>query len=323
MKEITYIRAINEALAEELERDEKVFILGEDVQSGTFGATARLVQKFGPDRIMDTPISETAIAGAAVGSAMTGYRPIADLMFADFMYIAFDEILSKAAKWRFMHEGKQSIPVVFLAAMGGYLGLGAEHSQAPLSYYMHTPGIKVAVPSTPYDAKGLLKSAIRDNNPVVYFYHKALLGLKGQIPEGEYLVPLGKADVKREGSDVTVIATGMQVHSALKVADEMAGRVSIEVIDPRSLEPLDMGTIIESVKKTNRAIVVDEDVTRCGVAGEIAMQIVERAFDYLDAPVQRVAAKNYPIPAGAMERLVLPQPEDIAAAVKAVTGRTK
>ena len=269
---------------------------------------------------MDTPISETAIAGAAVGSAMTGYRPVADFMFADFMYIAFDEILSKAAKWRFMHEGTQSIPAVFMAAMGGYLGLGAEHSQAPVSYYMHTPGIKIAIPSTPYDAKGLMKTAIRDNNAVVFLYHKALLGLAGQIPEEEYLVPLGKADIKRQGDDVTLVATGIQVHYALTVADQLKDKINIEVIDPRSLEPLDIDTIIKSVEKTGRAIVVDEDISRCGVACEIAMQIVERAFDFLDAPVQRIAAKNYPIPPGAMERFVLPQVDQIAAAVKAVMG---
>jgi pyruvate/2-oxoglutarate/acetoin dehydrogenase E1 component len=320
MKDITFVQAINEALAEELERDEKVFIIGESIQTSAFGVTAGLVQRFGADRIMDTPISETAIAGAAVGSAMTGYRPVADFMFADFMYIAFDEILSKAAKWRFMHEGTQQIPAVFMAAMGGYLGLGAEHSQAPVSYYMHTPGIKVAVPSTPYDAKGLMKSAIRDNNAVVFLYHKALLGLSGQIPEEEYVVPLGEADVKREGSDVTIVATSMQVHYALNIAEQMKDKVSIEVIDPRSLEPLDIDTIIKSVEKTGRAIVVDEDTSRCGAACEIAMQIVERAFDFLDAPVQRVAAKNYPIPPGAMEKFVLPQPEDIVAAIETVMG---
>lgn len=318
MKDITYVQAINEALAEELERDEKVFILGESIQQGAFGVTDGLVHRFGTDRIMDTPISETAIAGTAIGAAMTGYRPVADFMFADFMYIAFDEILCKAAKWRFMHEGTQQIPVVFMAAMGGYLGLGAEHSQAPASYYMHTPGIKIAVPSTPYDAKGLMKSAIRDNNAVVFLYHKALLGSVGQIPEEEYVVHLGQADVKRRGSDVTMVATGMQVHFALSIAEQMKDKVSIEVIDPRSLEPLDIDIIIKSVEKTGRAIVVDEDTSRCGVAGEIAMQIVEKAFDYLDAPVQRVAAKNYPIPPGAMERFVLPQPDQIVAAVETV-----
>ena len=320
MREIRLIAAINEALSEEMEKDEKVFILGEDVQQATFGVTRRLVQKFGPDRVMDTPLAETAIAGAAVGSAMTGYRPIADMMFADFMWIAADEILSKAAKWHFCQGGKVTLPVVFMAAIGGGGKLGAEHSQSPSSVYMHTPGIKLVIPSTPYDAKGLMKTAIRDNNPVVYFYHKGLLGLKGDVPEEEYTIPFGQADVKREGSDVTVVATGMMVHYALGVAKELEGKVSVEVIDPRTLEPFDIETIVESVKKTGRAVIVDEDTKRCGVTSEIATQIMEKAFDYLDAPIQRVAAADVPIPAGYLEAHVLPQPRDIATAIEAVTG---
>jgi len=320
MREITYIQAINEALAEELRRDEKVFVIGEDIQLGAFGATTGLVKEFGPERIMDTPISETVVAGCAVGAAMTGYRPVADFMFADFMYVAADEIFLRAAKWRFIHGGTVKLPLVFMAAMGGYARIGAEHSQSPVSYYLHTPGLKVVVPSTPYDAKGLMKTAIRDNNPVVYFYHKILLGTPGQIPEEEYTIPLGKADIKREGTDVTVVATGFQVHSALAVAAELEGKISVEVIDPRSLEPLDMDTIVQSVKKTGRAVVVDEDTKRCGIAGEIAMQIFERAFDDLDAPVQRVAAANYPIPGGMLESAVLPQAADIKAAIEAVVA---
>ncbi|MBW2091595.1 MAG: alpha-ketoacid dehydrogenase subunit beta [Deltaproteobacteria bacterium] len=320
MKEILFVQAINEALEEELNRDEKVYIIGEDVQAGTFGVTTGLVHKFGPERIMDTPLSETVIAGAAVGSAMTGYRPVAEFMFADFMYVAGDEIFAKAAKWRFIHGGNQQLPLVFMASMGGYAKLGAEHSQSPESMFMHTPGLKLVVPSTPYDAKGLMKSAIRDNNPVVYLFHKRLLGLKGEIPEEEYVVPLGQADVKREGTDITVVATGMMVHFALSVAKEMEEKVSVEVIDPRSLEPLDIETIIESIKKTGRAIIVDEDTKRCGVASEIMAQIMELAFDYLDAPIQRVAAKNYPIPSGFLEDYVLPQTSDIKAAIEAVAG---
>ncbi|MBW2061548.1 MAG: alpha-ketoacid dehydrogenase subunit beta [Deltaproteobacteria bacterium] len=320
MKEIRLVSAINEALAEEMSRDEKVYIIGEDVQAGTFGATTRLIDKFGPDRVMDTPLSETAIAGAAVGSAMTGYRPVADFMFSDFMFIAGDEIFVKAAKWRFIHGGTQQLPLVFMATMGGYAKLGAEHSQSPESMFMHTPGLKLVVPSTPYDAKGLMKSAIRDNNPVVYLYHKGLLGLKGEIPEEEYIIPLGQADIKREGTDVTVVATGMQVHFTLRVAQELEGKASLEVIDPRSLEPLDIETIIESVKKTGRVVVVDEDTKRCGVAAEIMAQIMEQAFDYLDAPIQRVAAANYPIPGGFMEDHVLPQIKHIKTAVETVMG---
>lgn len=320
MREIRLIAAINEALSEEMERDEKVFILGEDVQQATFGVTRGLVQKFGPDRVMDTPLAETAIAGAAVGSAMTGYRPIADMMFADFMWIAADEIMGKAAKWRFCQGGKVTLPVVFMAAIGGGGKLGAEHSQCPAAVYMHTPGLKLVIPSTPYDAKGLMKTAIRDNNPVIYFYHKGLLGLKGDVPEEEYTIPFGQADVKREGSDVTVVATGMMVQYALGVAKELEGKVSVEVIDPRTLEPFDIDTIVESVKKTGRAIIVDEDTKRCGVTSEIAAQIMDKAFDYLDAPIQRVAAADMPIPAGYLEAHVLPQPRDIVTAIEAVTG---
>jgi pyruvate/2-oxoglutarate/acetoin dehydrogenase E1 component len=251
---------------------------------------------------------------------MTGYRPVADMMFADFMWIAGDEILLKAAKWHFLHAGKVKLPLVFMASIGGGMKLGAEHSQSPESVIMHTPGLKLVVPSTPYDAKGLLKTAIRDNNPVVFFYHKGLLGFTGDVPEEEYLIPFGQADVKREGSDVTVVATALMVHHALGAAEKLEGKISVEVIDPRTLEPLDIGTIIESVKKTGRVVVVDEDTERCGVTAEIMAQIMENAFDYLDAPIKRVAAANMPIPAGFMEPYALPQPEQVTAAIEAVMG---
>ncbi|MBW2061546.1 MAG: alpha-ketoacid dehydrogenase subunit beta [Deltaproteobacteria bacterium] len=318
MKQTIYLMAIREALDEEMERDEKVFIIGENVQQGTFGTTSTLVQKFGPERVMDTPLAETAVAGAAVGAAMAGFRPVADMMFADFMYIAGDEIMIKAAKWHFLHGGKVSVPLVLMAAMGGGMKIGAEHSMCPESIIMHTAGLKLAIPSTPYDAKGLLKTAIRDNNPVVFFYHKGLLGVPGEIPEEEYLVPFGQADVKREGSDVTVVATSRMVHLSLAVAEELKDKVSVEVIDPRTLEPLDIDTIIASVKKTGRVVVADEDNRRCGVTSEIGMQIMEKGFDYLDAPVQRVAAADLPIASGFMEEHILPQPKDIVAAIEAV-----
>jgi pyruvate/2-oxoglutarate/acetoin dehydrogenase E1 component len=320
MRELPLLVAINEALSQEMERDEKVFIIGEDVQQGTFGTSSGLVQKFGPDRVMDTPLAETAVAGAAVGSAMLGYRPVADMMFADFIWIAGDEIMIKAAKWRFLHGGKVTLPLVFMAAIGGGFKLGAEHSQSPESVIMHTPGLKLVIPSTPYDAKGLLKTAIRDNNPVVYFYHKGLLGLQGEVPEDDYTIPFGQADIKREGSDVTVVAIGLMVHHALRAAKELEGSISVEVIDPRTLEPLDIDTIVESVKKTGRAVVIDEDTERCGVTAEIGFQIMERAFDYLDAPIKRVAAANLPIPSGFMEPYVLPQQKDVVEAIKAVMG---
>jgi pyruvate dehydrogenase E1 component beta subunit len=315
-----YLQAINEALREEMEKDEKVFIIGEDVQHGAFYTTTGLVQQFGPERVMDTPLAETAVAGAAVGAAMTGFRPVCDMFFADFMWIAGDEIFLKAAKWRFLHGGRVNVPIVFMATIGGGNKLGAEHSQSPTSVVMHTPGLKLVVPSTPYDAKGLLKTAIRDDNPVVFFYHKGLLGLNGEVPEEEYTLPFGQADIKREGSDVTVVATGMMVQHALGLAEQMKDSVSLEVIDPRTLEPFDIDTILKSVEKTGRVVVVDEDTLRCGVTAEIAAQIMEKGFDFLDAPVQRVAAANLPIAGGFLETEVLPQPKDIKNAIEAVTG---
>jgi pyruvate dehydrogenase E1 component beta subunit len=320
MREIPYLVAINEALAEEMTRDDKVFIIGEDVQAGTFMTTTGLVQRFGPDRVIDTPLSENAVAGACIGAAMAGYRPVADFMFADFMWCCADEVFLKAAKWRFIHGGKVNLPLVFLAAIGGGARTGPEHSQCPESVVLHNPGLKLAVPSTPYDAKGLLKTAIRDNNPVVFFYHKRLLGARGEVPEEEYTIPLGVADVKREGKDVTVVATAAMVQLALGVADELAGSISVEVVDPRTLEPLDIDTIVASVRKTGRVVVVDEDTTRCGVGAEIGMQIMENAFDSLDAPIQRVGAANLPIAGGYMEQYILPQPKDIRAAIEAVMG---
>ncbi len=320
MKEIGYIQAMKEALVEEMERDETVFVIGEDVQAGVFGVTTGLVQQFGPERLMDTPLSETAVAGAALGAAMAGYRPVADFMFADFMFIAANEIINNAAKWNFIHSGKVPIPLVFFACMGGGVRLGPEHSQCPESVYMHTPGLKLVVPSTPYDAKGLLKTAIRDNNPVVYFYHKRLLGATGEVPEEEYTVPFGVADIKREGKDVTVVATSYMVQLALDVANEFEGKVSVEVVDPRTLEPLDIDTIVDSVKKTGRVVIVDEDTLRFSVSAEIGMQIMEKAFDSLDAPIQRVGAANLPIAGGFMEQYILPQPKDIVTAIEAVMG---
>jgi pyruvate dehydrogenase E1 component beta subunit len=269
---------------------------------------------------MDTPLSENAVAGACIGSAMAGYRPIADFMFADFMWCCADEVFLKAAKWRFIHGGKVNLPLVFLGAIGGGARTGPEHSQCPESVVLHNPGLKLAVPSTPYDAKGLLKTAIRDNNPVVFFYHKRLLGARGDVPEEEYTIPFGVADVKKEGKDVTVVATSAMVQLALGVAAELEGSVSVEVVDPRTLEPLDIDTIVNSVRKTGRVVVVDEDTTRCGVGAEIGMQIIENAFDSLDAPVQRVGAANLPIAGGYMEQYVLPQPKDIRAAIQAVMG---
>lgn len=316
MREIMYLQAINEALAEEIERDEKVFLVGEGVKIGTFGTTTGLFDKFGPERVMDTPIAETAIAGIALGASMMGYRPVADLMFADFMYICADEILLKAAQWRLIQGGTQKLPCVFMANIGGYRKLGNEHSQCPYSLMLHSPGLKVVVPANPYDAKGLLKTAIRDNNPVVFLFHKGLLGLQGEVPEEEYTVPFGVADIKRAGTDVTVVATSFMVFWAMAAAEELKDKISVEVIDPRTLEPFDLESVIKSVRKTGRLLIIDEDTERCGFAGELTAQIVEHAFDELDAPVKRICAANYPIPGGVMEKFVLPQPEQVIAAIE-------
>jgi pyruvate/2-oxoglutarate/acetoin dehydrogenase E1 component len=323
MRQIRFIEAINEALVEEMTRDETVFMLGEALRGGTFGTTSGLVEKFGKERVLDTSISENAIAGAPVGAAIAGYRPIADLMFSDFFLIAADEICNKAAKWRFCHGGKPKLPIVYMASTGGYIRSDAEHSQSVEALIMHTPGLKLVIPTTPYDAKGLLKTAIRDDNPVVYLYHKLLMAKKGEVPQDEYTIPFGVADVKREGSDVTVVAVGYMVNMSLDVANQLQKRgVSVEVIDVRTLEPLDIETIIASVKKTKRAVIVDEDTLRCGVGAEIGMQIIENAFDHLDAPVQRIGAANFPIPAAAaLEPYIFPQPKGIVAAIQAVLGR--
>jgi acetoin:2,6-dichlorophenolindophenol oxidoreductase subunit beta len=321
MRTIRFPEAINEALMEEMSRDDRTFLMGEGASMDPFGLHNGLYEKFGKERVRDTGISEVAIVGSSVGAALAGYRPIANLRFCDFIVPALNELLDNAAKWRFIHGGKQSVPVVIMANMGGYVGSGAEHSSCLESVIMHTPGLKLVLPSTPYDAKGLMKTAIRDNNPVVYFYHKRLLGTSGEVPEKEYTIPFGVADVKREGKDVTVVATAYMVQLALDVAAQLSEKgISIEVVDPRTIEPLDIETIVASVKKTKRAVIVDEDTLRCGVSAEISTQIMEKAFDYLDAPIRRVAAANMPIPSFGLEPYVLPQPQGIADAIRSVMG---
>lgn len=320
MKEIQYNKAINEALMEEFARDEKVFLIGEGCQVSSVETTRGLVDKFGKERVMDTPIAEMAIVGGAIGAATMGYRPVADLMYSDFLYAAADEFLIKSAQWRFIHGGRQSLPIVFLAAMGGYRKLGPDHSHCPYSVILHHPGLKVVVPSTPYDAKGLLKTSIRDNNPVCFFFHKALIGLKESIPEEEYTIPFGQAVVRREGTDVTVVAASYMNHLALAAAEKLKDQVSVEVIDPRTLEPFDLDTVLKSVSKTGRVVIVDEDTKRCGFAAELMAQIMEHAFDDLNAPIKRVCAANYPIASGPLEKYVLPQPEQILSAIKETAG---
>lgn len=298
MRQITYSEALNEAIREEMERDPGVFCLGEDIGllGGAFQVTRGLINIFGAERIRNTPISEQAIAGFAIGAAMKGMRPIAEFMYIDFMGLAIDQIVNQAAKSRYMFGGKITIPVVFRTQGGAGRGNAGQHSQSLEAWYYHVPGLKVVMPSTPYDAKGLLKTSIRDNNPVVFIEHKLLYSSKGNVPVGEYTIPLGKADIKREGSDLTIIATSNMVSKVIEVAEKFKDKVDIEIIDPRTLVPLDLKTIISSVKKTNKVIIVQEAVRRGGVASDIATYIMEEAFDFLDRPIKIIAGENTVIP---------------------------
>ena len=324
MPELTYLEAIREALCEEMRRDPTVFIMGEDVglHGGAFGVTKGLFEEFGPERVRNTPICENTIVGTALGAAMTGLRPVAEIMFADFSALAFDQVVNQAAKVRYMFGGQCKAPLVVRMPQGGlsWKSAGAQHSQSVEAWYVHTPGLVVVSPSTPYDAKGLLKAAIRDDNPVIYLEHKAMYSTKGQVPEEEYVVPLGQADVKRSGKDATVVAAGYMVHFALAAADRLAEEgIEIEIVDPRTLKPLDEETIYTSVRKTNRAVVVQEACKTAGVGAEWGMLIYENCFDWLDAPVVRVTGEDVPIPyANSLEGPVWPRPEDIVRAVNKV-----
>jgi len=324
IRELTYLEAIREALREEMSRDATVFILGEDVglHGGAFGVTRGLFEAFGPQRVRDTPICENTIVGTAVGAAMTGMRPVAEIMFADFSALAFDQIVNQAAKLRYMFGGQCRVPLVIRMPQGGlsWKSAAAQHSQSVEAWYAHVPGLVVVLPATPYDAKGLLKAAIRDDNPVVFIEHKAMYSMKGQVQDEEYVVPLGQADVKRVGRDATVVAAGYMVHFALEAADTLAqDGIEVEVVDPRTLKPLDEETIYASVRKTNRAIVVQEACKTAGLAAEWGMLIYENCFDWLDAPVVRVTGQDVPIPyANSLESRVWPQSGNIVQAVREV-----
>jgi pyruvate dehydrogenase E1 component beta subunit len=317
---INYAWAINQALAEEMRRDERVWMMGQDVgrMGGVFGVTRGLYEEFGPLRVRDTTINETFIVGGAAGAAMTGTVPVVELQFADFLYIAADEIFHKLAKWRYMHGGGLTLPVVVRLPTGVLGGAGAEHSQSLEAVAMHTPGLKVVLPSNPADAKGLLKTAIRDPNPVLFFEHKGLYRVKGEVPEDEQLIPFGQAAVVREGSDMTVVATGLMVGRALEAAARLAGDgIELEVIDPRTLVPLDMDTIVASVERTSRALVVHEAVRTAGAGAEIAARIQEAAFFALDAPVWRLGALDTPLPQDAeLEQLCIPSTADVETAAR-------
>src|SRR5690242_5925497 len=321
VESLNYAWAINHALAEEMRRDERVWMLGQDVgrMGGVFGVTRGLFDEFGPERIRDTTINETFIVGAAAGAAMTGTIPIAELQFADFLFIAGDEIFHKLAKWRYVHGGRLTLPAVVRLPSGVVGGAGAEHSASLEALAMHTPGLKAVLPATPADAKGLLKTAIRDPDPVLFFEHKGLYRTKGPVPVADdVLVPFGQASVRRGGDALTIVATGLMVGRALEAAEQLAADgIEAEVIDPRTLVPLDIDTIVESVEKTSRALVVHEAVRTAGAGAEIAAQISERAFFSLDAPVWRVGAIDTPLPQEPeLEQLVIPSVADIAGAAR-------
>jgi pyruvate dehydrogenase E1 component beta subunit len=322
VREITFVEALNEALRQEMERDPNVFVIGEDVgvYGGVFGVTKGLFEKFGPDRVIDTPISEAGFIGLCVGAAIAGLRPVVELMFVDFFGVAMDQIYNQAAKLRYMTGGKAKIPLTIRTTIGGGFRAAAQHSQVLYSIFAHVPGLKVIVPSTPYDAKGLLISAIRDDNPKIFFEHKKLYGIKGPVPEEPYTIPLGKADVKKQGKDVTVVAVAWMVHEALRAAENLEKEgISVEVIDPRTLVPLDKETILNSVKKTGRLVIADEDYDRCGFASWVASIVADEAFGYLKAPIKRVTTPNVPIPfSPPLEDEVLPNAAKIENAIRSI-----
>lgn len=325
-RELTFAQAVNEALAEEMRADERVFILGEDVgEAGTpFKVLTGLLAEFGPQRVIDSPISEAGITGVALGAAMTGMRPVVDIMFGDFMTLVMDQLVNQAAKIHYMSGGKLRAPLVVRTTLGASRRSAAQHSQSLHAWVSHVPGLKVAMPATPADAKGLMKAAIRDDNPVVVFEDKMMYQTKGPIPDDDdFVIPLGVAGVKREGSDVTIVATSSMVYVALEAADLLGSAgVSAEVIDPRTTFPLDARTFVESARKTGRAIVVDEGYERYGVTGEIASVISEGAFYWLDAPVVRLGARDVPIPfSPVLEDETVPTPERVAEAALQLCGR--
>ncbi len=320
---ITYSAALNECLRQEMAQDSTVFVLGEEVGvwgdgGGVFGVTKGLAQQFGRERVRDTPISEEGIVAVAVGAAATGMRPVAELMYGDFLPLAMEPLVNQAAKMRYMFGGQAQVPMVLRSNVGAAGGKAAQHSQSLETWIMHVPGIKLAMPFTPYDAKGLLKTAIRDNNPVVFLEHKLLYFTKGTVPEEEYEVPFGKAEIRRPGKDVTLVAMQAMLLKALAAAEKLSGEgIEVEIIDPRTLVPLDIETIVESVRRTNRLVICHEAVERAGWAGEVAMQVMERAFDYLDAAIVRVCGKNVPVPYSAtLEDVVIPKEEDLIVAIR-------
>ncbi|CAM3983269.1 alpha-ketoacid dehydrogenase subunit beta [Alicyclobacillus pomorum] len=335
-KKMSFSEAINEALTLAMEADENVILMGEDVAGGAqvdhlqddeawggvLGVTKGLVQKFGRERVLDTPISEAGYIGAAVAAAATGLRPIAELMFNDFIGSCLDQLMNQAAKLRYMFGGKAEVPVTIRTTHGAGFRAAAQHSQSLYALFTHIPGLKVVIPSTPADAKGLLLASIADNDPVVFFEDKTLYNMTGEVPEGSYLIPLGKADIKREGSDLTIVAIGKQVHTALTAAEKLATRgIEVEVVDPRCLSPLDEETILASVAKTNRLIVIDEATSRCSAATDIAALVADKGFDTLDAPIKLITGPHTPVPfSPVLEDLYLPSPKKVIQVVSELLG---
>jgi pyruvate/2-oxoglutarate/acetoin dehydrogenase E1 component len=323
MPELRYTDALNQALREEMARDGDVIVLGEDISvwgdgGGVFGVTRGLLDEFGAARVRDTPISEEAFVGTAVGAAVTGLRPVVELMYSDFLTLAMEPLVNQAAKLRYMFGGQAKVPLVLRTNLGASGGKAAQHSQSLETWVAHVPGLKVAMPTTPADAKGMLKTAIRDDNPVIFFEHKLLYFLKGDVPAGDHTVPLGEGTIRRRGRHLTIVATQTMLLKALAVAERLASHgVEIEVIDPRTLVPLDIETILESVSKTNRLLICHEAVEQFGWAGEIAIQVMERAFDDLDGPIVRVCAKNLPVPySETLEAAVIPNEPEIEQGIR-------
>ena len=324
MRELTYREAVREALREEMQRDSNVFLIGEDIAEfgGTYNVTEDLYKEFGKERVRNTPISEQAIIGAAIGASISGMRPVAEIMYIDFSGIAMDQICNQAAKIRYMTGGQVKVPLVIRTQGGGGRSSAAHHAQSLEAWFCHVPGLKVVMPSTPSDAKGLLKSSIRDDSPVIFIEHKILYNQKGPVPDQECLIPLGKADIKREGTDCTIIATSRMVERALLATDELGKEgTSVEVVDLRTLVPLDTEAILSSVQKTGRVLIVQEACGRCGFGAEIAAFLAQAAFDYLDAPIRRLAAKNTPMPFNPrLENYVIPDVDDIVREVGRIVG---
>src|SRR5215510_14555994 len=326
MPELTYREAVRDALSTAMRQDDDVFIMGEDIaeMGGSMGVTQGLLEEFSKERVRNTPISEMALAGAAIGAAMQGMRPVAEIMYEDFMTLAAEQVVNQAAKHRYMSGGQLTVPVVFRTQGGAGWSPGAQHAQQVEAWFVHVPGLKVVFPSTPTDVRGLLYASIYDDNPVVFFEHRTLYGLKGEVPDELEPIPLGKARVHREGTDVTVVATGRLVHESLKAAEEAEkDGISVEVVDPRTLLPLDEEAIVASVKKTTRCVTAHEAVTRGGFGSELAAVVQHGAFDWLDAPIERVGAKFAPLAfAPAMELWVVPHADDVLDAIRRTVARS-